>query len=150
DIVIKYMGELWIMLEFKSLESMIKFKECVSVMSWFPQVKDATNEFEVDGRIAWVEVEGVPYRLWTENTFARIADKWGNSIREDFKIIHRGKTYWIRANETQVGFWILLMNSMMKMLTLWMKTVMPKRLEILISIAMEIGYLILYLKTKSW
>nr|GEW35694.1 RNA-directed DNA polymerase, eukaryota [Tanacetum cinerariifolium] len=78
------------------------------------QVKDATNEFEVDGRIAWVEVEGVPYRLWTENTFARIADKWGklldvddqdeacfhskrlcvymksgNSIREDFKIIHR-------------------------------------------------------------
>nr|GEU54500.1 nucleotide-binding alpha-beta plait domain-containing protein [Tanacetum cinerariifolium] len=126
DIVIKYMGELWIMLEFKSLESMIKFKECVSVMSWFSQVKDATNEFEVDGRIAWVEVKGVPYRLWTENTFARIADKWGklldvddqdetcfhskrlcvymkpgNSIREDFKIIHQGKTYWIRANETQ-------------------------------------------------
>ncbi|GJS48998.1 RNA-directed DNA polymerase, eukaryota [Tanacetum coccineum] len=42
----------------------------------------ATNEFEVDGRIAWVEVEG-------------------NSIREDFKITHRGKMYWIRANETQ-------------------------------------------------
>ncbi|GJS21343.1 RNA-directed DNA polymerase, eukaryota [Tanacetum coccineum] len=126
DIVIKYMGEQWVMLEFKSLESMEKFKKCVSVMSWFSQVIKATNEFEVDGRIAWVEVEGVPFKLWTDNTFTRIAEKWGklldvddqdetcfhskrlcvylkagNSIREDFKITHRGKMYWIRANETQ-------------------------------------------------
>ncbi|GJY06199.1 nucleotide-binding alpha-beta plait domain-containing protein, partial [Tanacetum coccineum] len=126
DIVIKYMGEQWVMLEFKSLESMEKFKKCVSVMSWFSQVIKATNEFEVDGRIAWVEVEGVPFKLWTNNTFTRIAEKWGklldvddqdetcfhskrlcvylkagNSIREDFKITHRGKMYWIRANETQ-------------------------------------------------
>nr|GEX59138.1 RNA-directed DNA polymerase, eukaryota, reverse transcriptase zinc-binding domain protein [Tanacetum cinerariifolium] len=97
DIVIKYMGELWVMLEFKF----------------------------VVGRIAWVEVEGVPFRMWTENTFARISNKWGKlldvddqdetcflskrlcvhmksgkSIKEDFKVIHRGKTYWIRANET--------------------------------------------------
>ncbi|GKC26509.1 nucleotide-binding alpha-beta plait domain-containing protein, partial [Tanacetum coccineum] len=50
DIVIKYMGEQWVMLEFKSLESMEKFKKCVSVMSWFSQVIKATNEFEVDGR----------------------------------------------------------------------------------------------------
>ncbi|GKB04549.1 nucleotide-binding alpha-beta plait domain-containing protein [Tanacetum coccineum] len=114
DIVIKYMGEQWVMLEFKSLESMEKFKKCVSVMSWFSQVIKATNEFEVDGRIAWVEVEGVPFKLWTNNTFTRIAEKWGklldvddqdetcfhskrlcvylkagNSIREDFKITHR-------------------------------------------------------------
>ncbi|GKA33082.1 RNA-directed DNA polymerase, eukaryota [Tanacetum coccineum] len=125
DIVIKYMGELWVMMEFKSVDSMSKFRECVSVMSWFSQIMDASNEFEVEGRIAWVEVEGVPFRLWTENSFARIADKWGKlldvddqdetcfhskrlcvytksgkSIREDFKVIHRGKTYWIRANET--------------------------------------------------
>ncbi|GJU23991.1 nucleotide-binding alpha-beta plait domain-containing protein [Tanacetum coccineum] len=116
DIVIKYMGEQWVMLEFKSLESMEKFKKCVSVMSWFSQVIKATNEFEVDGRIAWVEVEGVPFKLWTNNTFTRIAEKWGklldvddqdetcfhskrlcvylkagNSIREDFKITHRVK-----------------------------------------------------------
>ena len=125
DVVIKYMGELWIMMEFKSDESLLKFKESVSVMSWFSQVTNATNDFEVEGRIAWVEVEGVPFRMWTENTFTRIAEKWGKlldvddqdescfhskricihmksgrSIREDFKIMHRGKTYWIRANET--------------------------------------------------
>ncbi|GKG17308.1 hypothetical protein Tco_0362265 [Tanacetum coccineum] len=26
-------------------------------------------------RIAWVEVEGVPFKLWTNNTFTRIAEK---------------------------------------------------------------------------
>nr|GEY50477.1 nucleotide-binding alpha-beta plait domain-containing protein [Tanacetum cinerariifolium] len=125
DIVIKYMGELWVMLEFKSVESMLKFNESVSVMSWFSQVTEATNDFKVAGRIAWVEVKGVLFRMWIENTFARIANKWGKlldvddqdetcfhskrlcvhmksgkSIREDFKVIHRCKTYWIRANET--------------------------------------------------
>ncbi|GJZ65074.1 RNA-directed DNA polymerase, eukaryota [Tanacetum coccineum] len=125
DIVIKYMGELWVMLEFKTVESKLKFKESISVMSWFSQVNEATTDFEVEGRIAWVEVEGIPFRLWTGNTFARIADKWGKlldvddqeetcfhskrlcihmksgkSINEEFKIIHRGKIYWVRANET--------------------------------------------------
>nr|GEY14352.1 nucleotide-binding alpha-beta plait domain-containing protein [Tanacetum cinerariifolium] len=68
---------------------------------------------------------GIPFKLWTNNTFSRIANKWGElldvddqeescfhskrlcihtqmvrSISEEFKIMHRGKTYWIRANET--------------------------------------------------
>ncbi|GJY71660.1 nucleotide-binding alpha-beta plait domain-containing protein [Tanacetum coccineum] len=43
----------------------------------------ATNEFEVDGRIAWVEVEGVPFKLWTNNTFTRIAEKWGKLLDVD-------------------------------------------------------------------
>ncbi|GKA33568.1 nucleotide-binding alpha-beta plait domain-containing protein [Tanacetum coccineum] len=125
DIVIKYMGELWVMLEFKSASSVLKFKESIGAMSWFSQVTEVTNEFEVKGRIAWIEVEGVPFRLWTRNTFARIADKWGKlldvddqddscfhskrlcvqmksskSIQEEFKIINRGNVYWIRASET--------------------------------------------------
>nr|GFA86197.1 nucleotide-binding alpha-beta plait domain-containing protein [Tanacetum cinerariifolium] len=120
DIVIKYMGELWVMLEFKSASSVLKFKESIGAMSWFSQVIEVTNEFEVKGRIAWIEVEGVPFRLWKRNTFARIANKWGKlldvddqddscfhskrlcvqmksskSIQEEFKIINQGKVYWI-------------------------------------------------------
>ncbi|PWA40652.1 translocon at the outer envelope membrane of chloroplasts 75-III [Artemisia annua] len=125
DIVIKYMGELWVMLEFKFEESSLKFQESISAMSWFSQVVKVTPEFEVEGRIAWVEVVGIPFKLWTSNTFARIAGKWGKlldvdneeetcyhskrlcihiksgkSINEEFEIIHRGKIFWIRANET--------------------------------------------------
>ncbi|GJY88534.1 nucleotide-binding alpha-beta plait domain-containing protein [Tanacetum coccineum] len=125
DITIKYMGELWVMLEFKSAELVTKFKECTSAMSWFSQVIKASKDFEVEGRVVWVEVEGIPFKLWTDNTFTRIANKWGKlldvdneeetcfhskrlciqiksskRINEEFKIIHCGKSYWIRAIET--------------------------------------------------
>ncbi|GJZ90317.1 nucleotide-binding alpha-beta plait domain-containing protein [Tanacetum coccineum] len=125
DITIKYMGELWVMLEFNSEESKNKFNDNVSVASWFSQIIEASTDFEIEGRIAWVEVEGIPFKLWSGNTFSRIANKWGKlldvddqeeicfhskrlcihmksgkSINEEFKFIYRGKTYWIRANET--------------------------------------------------
>ncbi|PWA59156.1 nucleotide-binding alpha-beta plait domain-containing protein [Artemisia annua] len=125
DIVIKYMGEQWVLLEFQSVETINKFKLTGSIASWFSQIINISKEFEVAGRIAWVEVEGVPLKLWTSNTFSRIAAKWGklldvddhkdkcyhskrlcilmNSgrlIKEEFKITHRSKYFWIRANET--------------------------------------------------
>ncbi|GJT03185.1 nucleotide-binding alpha-beta plait domain-containing protein [Tanacetum coccineum] len=125
DLTIKYMGELWVMLEFKSEESKSKFNDNISVASWFSQIIEASLDFTVEGRIAWVEVEGIPFKLWSGNTFSRIANKWGKlldvddqedscfhskrlcihtksgtSIKEEFKVIHRGKAYWIRANET--------------------------------------------------
>ncbi|GJV63224.1 RNA-directed DNA polymerase, eukaryota [Tanacetum coccineum] len=98
----------------------------LSVASWFSQIIEASLDFTVEGRIAWVEVEGIPFKLWSGNSFSRIASKWGklldvddqedscfhskrlcihtksgNNIREEFKVIHRGKVFWIRANETQ-------------------------------------------------
>nr|GEV41240.1 nucleotide-binding alpha-beta plait domain-containing protein [Tanacetum cinerariifolium] len=125
DITIKYMGELWVMLEFNSEQTINKFRDNVSVASWFSQIIEAITDFEIEGRIAWVEVEGISFKLWSGNTFSRIATKWGKlldvddqdetcfhskrlciymksgrSIVEEFKIIHRGKIYWIRANET--------------------------------------------------
>ncbi|GKD09539.1 nucleotide-binding alpha-beta plait domain-containing protein [Tanacetum coccineum] len=90
------------------------------------RIIEASLDFTVEGRIAWVEVEGIPFKLWSGNSFSRIASKWGklldvddqedscfhskrlcihtksgNNIREEFKVIHRGKAFWIRANETQ-------------------------------------------------
>nr|GEX21935.1 RNA-directed DNA polymerase, eukaryota [Tanacetum cinerariifolium] len=87
--------------------------------------EDASLEFYTDKRIAWVEVEGILFKMWSGNMFNRIAAKWGDlldvddqedtcfhskrlcvhtkldrSISEVFKIIHAGKVYWIRAKET--------------------------------------------------
>ena len=112
------MGEFWVMMEFANKEMMKKFCENVSVGSWFSIVKDATLDFQTEKRIAWVETEGIPFKLWTGNTFKRIAAKLGElldvddqkdscfhskrlcihtklerSISEEFKIIHRGKIY---------------------------------------------------------
>ncbi|GJZ29130.1 RNA-directed DNA polymerase, eukaryota [Tanacetum coccineum] len=109
----------------RKADSMKLFQDNESIGSWFSQLKQATMEFTNEGRIASVEVEGIPFKLWTDNTFKRIATKWGElldiddqeemcfhskrlciytktekNIFEEFKIIFRGKTSWIRAKET--------------------------------------------------
>nr|GEY74948.1 nucleotide-binding alpha-beta plait domain-containing protein [Tanacetum cinerariifolium] len=129
DIKIHYMGEFWVMMEFTNKESIKKFQENVSVGSWFLLIKDASLEFQTKKRIVWVEIEGIPFKLWSGNTFNRVAAKWGDlldvddqedtcfhskrlcihtktdrSISKEFKIIHRGKVYWIRTKETPPDF----------------------------------------------
>nr|GFA50218.1 hypothetical protein [Tanacetum cinerariifolium] len=41
------------------------------------------GDFVTNGRIAWVEVEGVLLKLWSHNTFKRIADRWGKLLDVD-------------------------------------------------------------------
>ncbi|GJW58097.1 nucleotide-binding alpha-beta plait domain-containing protein [Tanacetum coccineum] len=38
-----------------------------------------------DGKreIVWVEIEGIPFKLWSNNTFKRIASKWGDLLHID-------------------------------------------------------------------
>ncbi|GJZ87560.1 RNA-directed DNA polymerase, eukaryota [Tanacetum coccineum] len=125
DVKIQYLGEFWVMLEFTSKETMKMFQDNVSIGSWFSVIRAASLDFQLMKRIAWVEVEGIPFKLWSSKTFNCIATKWGElldvddeeetcyhskrlcihtkmvrSISEEFKIIHKGKLYWIRANET--------------------------------------------------
>ncbi|GJV91785.1 nucleotide-binding alpha-beta plait domain-containing protein [Tanacetum coccineum] len=122
---IYYMGESWVMLEFEEPESIKLFRENVSMGSWFSCIRQANMEFITEGRVAWVEIEGIPFKLWSNNTFKRIANRWGTlvdfddqeepcyhskrlcihtksviSIKENFKIVHRGKVYWVRASKT--------------------------------------------------
>nr|GEW63904.1 nucleotide-binding alpha-beta plait domain-containing protein [Tanacetum cinerariifolium] len=125
NIKISYTGEMWVVLEFGDIKSMKLFRENVSVGSWFSQIIQASMDFVTEDRIAWVKIEGIPFKLWSGNTFKRIAAKWGvmldiedqeeacfhskricvhtNSqrcISNEFKIIFQGKVFWIRAKET--------------------------------------------------
>nr|GEV20666.1 putative RNA-directed DNA polymerase, eukaryota, reverse transcriptase zinc-binding domain protein [Tanacetum cinerariifolium] len=87
------------------------------------------NEGFVDIKIqiVWVEIEGIPFKLWSGNTFKRVAAKWGElldvddheemcfqskrlclytksgmDIFKNFKVIFRGKVFWIGAKEVLV------------------------------------------------
>ncbi|GKB51200.1 RNA-directed DNA polymerase, eukaryota, partial [Tanacetum coccineum] len=100
------------------------FRDNVGVSSWFSEIRQASFDINPGGRIVWVEIEGFLLKLWTLNTFKRIVTRWGNlintndsdgncfhskrlclftksisNIYENFKIIFRGKVYWIRAKE---------------------------------------------------
>nr|GEW78030.1 retrotransposon protein, putative, Ty1-copia subclass [Tanacetum cinerariifolium] len=130
DITIQYMGEFWILLDFSSPESKEAFIACQGACSWFSMLRQASSDFVNVGRIMWVEVEVVPFSLWSENSFRKIAGKWGElldvddlentcyhskhlcvatkakyNVFEIFKITFRGNVYWIRAKE--VPGWVL-------------------------------------------
>ncbi|GKB23124.1 nucleotide-binding alpha-beta plait domain-containing protein [Tanacetum coccineum] len=121
---ISYLGELWVLLEFESAKVKDLFRDNGGACSWFSVLNKASDDFVPDGRIVWVEVEGIPFKFWSDPTFKRIATKWGQlidvvddeessfhskrlciltkvceNISESFKIIFRGKVYWLRANE---------------------------------------------------
>nr|GEU64493.1 RNA-directed DNA polymerase, eukaryota, reverse transcriptase zinc-binding domain protein [Tanacetum cinerariifolium] len=92
-IKIKYMGELWVMMEFNSKETLHKFRESVSIASWFSQIKEATIDFEAE------DVDDQEENCYHSKRIC-IYMKFGRSVVDEFKIIHQGKIYWIRANET--------------------------------------------------
>ncbi|GJW41233.1 nucleotide-binding alpha-beta plait domain-containing protein [Tanacetum coccineum] len=103
NIKLKYMGGFWVLIEFKTDIAKEMFKSNLGI--------------------------GIPLKVWSKNTFFHITSKWGElvyfddqeegylysrrvciktklveNIVESFKIINRGKTYWIRAKE--VTGWI--------------------------------------------
>ncbi|GKD51811.1 hypothetical protein Tco_1280787, partial [Tanacetum coccineum] len=97
DIKIQYMGELWVLMEFVSENSIKLFRDNVSVGSLFSQIKQVSMDFTIDGRIVWVEVEE---EMCFHSKRLCIHTKIVGNIAEEFKIIFRGKVSWIRAKET--------------------------------------------------
>ncbi|GJZ26819.1 RNA-directed DNA polymerase, eukaryota [Tanacetum coccineum] len=83
NIKIKYMGEFWVLLEFVSEASKKLFQSSVGAGSWFSQLIQASMDFTIDGKVAWVEIEGIPFKMWSVNTLKRIASKWGVLLRVD-------------------------------------------------------------------
>nr|GEW55332.1 RNA-directed DNA polymerase, eukaryota [Tanacetum cinerariifolium] len=121
---LKYMGGFWIMIEFDSLSVLDKFKAHVGVGSWFLDLQMASYQFFIYSRVTWVDIEGVPLKAWTTNTFSKISSECGTFLYEEdnenlflknkrvcinttlvktifgsFKIIVKGKSFWGRAKE---------------------------------------------------
>ncbi|GJR11951.1 RNA-directed DNA polymerase, eukaryota [Tanacetum coccineum] len=130
NIELKYMGGFWVMIVFQEEESMKSFHVNNSVGSWFSQIIQAHNDFILEERVIWVEIEGVPCKWWSKNTFNRIASRWGTilnaeeleqggyhsnrlcictksktAVFESFKMTYHGKFCWIRA--IKVPGWVL-------------------------------------------
>ncbi|GJZ50302.1 RNA-directed DNA polymerase, eukaryota [Tanacetum coccineum] len=124
NIKLRYMGGYWVMIEFLNKDSKNKFNTNVGIRSWFSHLQQASSTFHIDERVTWVDIEGIPLKAWTKNTFTRIASKWGDllhvddqnetyfhskricikttlveNIFESFKIISKGKVFWVRAKE---------------------------------------------------
>nr|GFB36713.1 nucleotide-binding alpha-beta plait domain-containing protein [Tanacetum cinerariifolium] len=80
---ISYLGELWILLEFETAKAKDSFRGSVGAGSWFSVLKQAYAEFVPEGRLVWVEVDGISFKFWPGPTFKRIAAKWGELLDVD-------------------------------------------------------------------
>nr|GEZ23354.1 nucleotide-binding alpha-beta plait domain-containing protein [Tanacetum cinerariifolium] len=94
DIIIRYMGELWVLLEIASTKSKELFRDNVWVGSRFFVLRQASTDFTPKGRIVWVEEE-----MCFHSKRLCLYTKFHLNIFENFKIIFRGKVFWIRAKE---------------------------------------------------
>ncbi|GJU67009.1 RNA-directed DNA polymerase, eukaryota [Tanacetum coccineum] len=113
-----------VMIEFQSEGAKKSFQSNLSMGTWFSQIMQASHDFIIDERVTWVEIEGIPLKLWSWNTFSRIVSRWGDlldgddqedgcyhrkricmstkmktAIFESFKVVYRGKVFWGRAKE---------------------------------------------------
>nr|GEW30124.1 RNA-directed DNA polymerase, eukaryota [Tanacetum cinerariifolium] len=80
---ISYLGELWVLLEFESSKVKELFRHNAGAGSWFSVLQQANADFVPDGRLVWVEVGDIPFKLWTGKIFRRIASKWGELLDVD-------------------------------------------------------------------
>ncbi|GJV61083.1 RNA-directed DNA polymerase, eukaryota [Tanacetum coccineum] len=66
-----------VMMEFQSEEAKKRFQVNMAMGTWFSHIQQASCDFTTDERVIWVEIEGIPIKMWSKNTFNRIASKWG-------------------------------------------------------------------------
>nr|GEX04621.1 putative RNA-directed DNA polymerase, eukaryota, reverse transcriptase zinc-binding domain protein [Tanacetum cinerariifolium] len=78
-----------------------KFLNHIEVASWFEELKIASNEFICRDRIVWVDIEGIPMKALTKESFAKIATEWGSmmDIEDSVDVIIQGKVFMVRAKE---------------------------------------------------
>ncbi|GJW97621.1 hypothetical protein Tco_0179429, partial [Tanacetum coccineum] len=96
NIELKYMGWFWVMLEFHDEGAKKKFQSNSATGTWVSQIIQAYSYFTIDERVTWAEIEGVPCKLWSGNTFSRIASRWGTLLDGDDR---RRWVIWVRAKE---------------------------------------------------
>ncbi|PWA70804.1 hypothetical protein CTI12_AA286230 [Artemisia annua] len=80
NFILKYLGCFWVIIEFHTKEILEKFKSHVGVGSWFTSLEYPSNSFIIDERVVWVDIEGVPMNVWTNNTFQKVSAKWGELL----------------------------------------------------------------------
>nr|GEW31634.1 RNA-directed DNA polymerase, eukaryota, reverse transcriptase zinc-binding domain protein [Tanacetum cinerariifolium] len=83
DFQSKYIGGMWLWIEFDSIESCQKLQSNKE-MSWYlAQMKHVTQSFKVDELVVWVKIGGLPLNAWTSKAYKKIACNWGEPLFVD-------------------------------------------------------------------
>ncbi|GJX36639.1 RNA-directed DNA polymerase, eukaryota, reverse transcriptase zinc-binding domain protein [Tanacetum coccineum] len=106
----KYLGGLWVLFDFESSDARDKFLNHKGILTWFSTLKPWYDDFVVDERLIWLEVEGVPIRAWDNQVFNQICSKWGEVILiDDIDVSNRlSKRLCIKSTHAHLIFWSIM------------------------------------------
>lgn len=82
---IRYVGGLWVMIEFTS--------------------KNACKNFVPSERLVWVDVEGLPLSAWSKDSFRKILSRWGIIAQLDDDLvedIYKNRIYILTSIKTMI------------------------------------------------
>nr|GEZ51322.1 hypothetical protein [Tanacetum cinerariifolium] len=74
------MGGMWVMLELGSVSTQHSLLLHTGINSWFQILQPAVHDFVSEERVVWVDIEGVPLKFWSRETFVKIGKKWGEAM----------------------------------------------------------------------
>lgn len=83
DVTLRYLGGFWVLCQFKKEETRDQFLKHKGVNTWFHNLHEWVGEFDDIYRVVWLDIEGLSPFLWTDNTFSKIAQKWGSLVYVD-------------------------------------------------------------------
>ncbi|KAK8553683.1 hypothetical protein V6N13_100522 [Hibiscus sabdariffa] len=82
EISIKSMGGRQFLIEFKDLDlfDYLKEQNWSYFLEFFIDVEPWSEVYHLPERIIWIQVQCIPLHCWSQITFNRIAETWGNLI----------------------------------------------------------------------
>nr|GEV67545.1 RNA-directed DNA polymerase, eukaryota [Tanacetum cinerariifolium] len=79
----KYIGGMWLWIEFDSPEACLKLQTNKEMSWYFSTLKHINKSFVADERVIWIETGGLPLNAWTSKAFKKIALSWGEPLFVD-------------------------------------------------------------------
>ncbi|GJZ44469.1 RNA-directed DNA polymerase, eukaryota [Tanacetum coccineum] len=79
----KYIGGMWLWIEFESPEACQKLQSNKEMSWYFTLTKHVTQTFKTDERMVWIEIGGLPLNAWTTKAYKKIAGIWGEPLFVD-------------------------------------------------------------------
>ncbi|GKB17945.1 RNA-directed DNA polymerase, eukaryota [Tanacetum coccineum] len=83
DFQCKYIGGLWLLIEFENSDSCHSLQSNKEMAWFFTQMKPGSQTFKVDERVVWIKIDGLPLNAWTSQAYKKIASNWGRPLFVD-------------------------------------------------------------------
>nr|GEW61747.1 hypothetical protein [Tanacetum cinerariifolium] len=74
DFQCKYIGGMWLWIEFDSSENCQKLQSNKEMSSYFTLMKHVTQSFKTDLTVVWIEIRGLPLHAWTTKAYKKLLE----------------------------------------------------------------------------